>query len=135
MPIRYSGRKGRVLIAPDGSAAAVEVHFSQWTLNLSTERFEVTQFDDANRVYVPGLPDYSGNFAGFFNSDEQTLFLAVAQDAPVRSYLYVDDTNLAGTYWYGLMYVDATIDVAVGAAVAISASFSAGGSWGQKWSA
>lgn len=120
------------MVAPDGSGAAVEVHLSQWTLSMETERFDVTQFDDGNRVRLAGLTDYSGAFEGFFNHDEQTLFAAAEQDAAVRMYLYIDDTNLAGYYFYGLGYVSPTITVPVNGPAAISANWSAGGTWGRK---
>lgn len=130
---KYAGRKGRVLIGTTVGGAAVQVTLAEWSLDMTSDRFEVTSFQDANKVYVQGLKDLSGSFSGFWDHAETTLFDAADASGAVNMYLY-PSTDAAGIYWYGTAFIDASISVPVGGAVAISGSFAAASSWGKKLS-
>ncbi|MGE0460898.1 MAG: hypothetical protein AB7Q16_05975 [Vicinamibacterales bacterium] len=130
---RYAGRKGKVMIGATVGGAAVQVTLSEWSLDQTTERFDVTSFQDANKVYVQGLPDLQGSFSGFWDHSETTLFDAAGAAGAVNMYLY-PSTDAAGIYWYGTAYIDASINTAVNGPVAISGSFAAASTWGKKLS-
>lgn len=130
---KYAGRKGKVMIAPDDSSAAVEISLAEWSLDMTSERFEVTSFGDTNKTYVQGLQDLTGSISGFWNHNETTLFDAAGSAGAVRMYLY-PSTDAADIYWYGTAFIDASISVPVGGPVAISGSFAAAASWGRKLS-
>lgn len=127
---KYAGRKGKVMIAPNGTDAAVQISLAEWSLDMTSERFEVTSFGDENKTYVQGLPDLTGSISGFWSHNETTLFDAAGSSGAVRMYLY-PSTDAAGIYWYGTAFVDASISVPVGGPVAISGSFAAASTWGR----
>lgn len=129
---RYHGKGGIVYMSASGSAAATAtVSLNHWSLDKKTDKAEVTAFTDANKVFVQGLPDVSGQLSGFFDDTNDALFDAAESADGVKLYLY--PSSLAPTiYHYGPAWVDASIDVAVGGAVAINGSFVAAGSWGRK---
>lgn len=130
---KYPGRKGRVMIAASSGGAAVIVGMAEWSLDMTSDRFEVTSFGDANKTYVQGLPDLAGSFSGFWDHLDTTLFQAARAAGALAMYLYPSEDAL-GIYWYGLGFVDASISVPVGGPIAISGSFAAAGTWGQKLS-
>lgn len=125
----YSGRAGRLYASVSNSTVATPVaSLTDWTLNLTTARTEVTSFGDLNKVYIQGLPDVAGTFAGFWNDTDQTL--ATAANSPTGCYLYLyASTNAISRYAYGPAWVDVSYSVAVGDAVKMSGSFAANGIW------
>lgn len=130
---KYAGRKGRVLIGSAAGGTAVEISLADWSLDMTSDRFEVTSFGDSNKTYVQGLPDLAGAISGFWSHNETTLFDAAAASGAVNMYLY-PSTDAAGIYWYGTAFIDASISVPVGGPVAISGSFAAASTWGRKLS-
>lgn len=119
------------MIGTTVGGAAVTVTLSEWNLDMSTDRYEVTSFGDANKTYVQGLPNLEGSFSGFWDHAETTLFVAAAASGAVNVYLY-PSTDALGIYWYGTAFIDAGINVGVSAAVAINGSFAAASTWGNK---
>lgn len=130
---KYSGARGVVYVAVDGSGAAGPVTgLSNWSLTLDQEQFEVTEFGENNKTYVTGKPDISGSLTGFWHEDQDILFDARDSGAGVRMYLY--PSSLAPTrYFYGTAFIKIdSLDVPVGGPVALNASFVAAGSWDRK---
>lgn len=130
---KYSGARGVVYVAVDGTAAAGAVKgLSNWSLALDQEQFEVTEFGEDNKTYVTGKPDASPSFSGFWHDDDDVLFDARDSGAGVRVYLY--PSSLAPTrYFYGTAFIKIdSLDVPVGGPVALSASGVAASSWGRK---
>lgn len=128
---KYAGRKGKVMIGAAAGSAAILVNLAQWSIDRTSERFDVTSFGDSNKTYVQGLPDLTGSISGFWSHDETTLFDAAIAAGAVNMYLY-PSTDAAGIYWYGTAFIDASISVPVNGPVAISGSFAAASTWGQK---
>jgi hypothetical protein len=129
---RHAGRSGAVYISISGTTAAVPVTQAAWSCNFSTQKIDVTSFRDANMVKVQGLPDVAGDFSGFWEDTETTLFTASRSNDGVKMYLYPDIVNNAGSYIYGPAWVDFSINTAVAGAVAVSGTFAANGDWGVK---
>ena len=128
---RYHGKKGRVMMSTSGSGNAVTViGLNTWSLNMATDRVEVTAFGDANKTYVQGLPDITGDIAGFFDDLSDALYDGSRSADGVKLYLYPSEDCLT-KYFYGPAFVDFSINTGVSEAVAISGSFAAAGSWGQ----
>jgi hypothetical protein len=128
---QYHGKSGVVYISTSGSSAAVAaVKLAAWSLNSATDRVEVTAFGDANKTYVQGLPDLTGEISGFWDDASDQLYDASRSADGVKLYLY-PSSNAVTKYWYGPAWVDFNIDVPVDGAVTISGSFAANGSWGQ----
>ncbi len=128
---RYHGKKGVVYISTTGSAAATAaVAMRSWSLNMPTDKVEVTAFGDSNKQYVQGLPDVQGQIAGWWDDTYDNLYDASRSADGVKMYLY-PSSDAPSKYWYGPAWVDFSIDTSNDAGVAVSASFSANGAWGQ----
>lgn len=128
----YAGRKGVVYLSTTGSGSAANVlKLTQWTLDQSTDKIEVTAFGDTNKTYVQGLKDVKGTFSGFFDDTETKPFTAADSTDGCKLYLY-PSSDASGVYFYGPAWLDVSIDTGVAAAVAISGNFAANGAWGRK---
>ena len=129
---RYHGSKGQVIASKTAAGvAAVVASLSKWSLNMATDKVDVTCFGDLNKTYVAGLKDIKGALSGFWDSVEDMLFAGADSVDGVKLYLY-PSTLYATGYFYGPAWLDASIDVAVSGAVTISGSFVAAGSWGRS---
>jgi len=128
----YAGRKGMVYMSTTAAGAASAVlHLTQWTLNQTTDKIEVTSFGDANKTYVQGLKDVQGTFAGFFDDAETKPFTAADSVDGCKLYLY-PSTDAPTIYWYGPAWLDVSVDTSVSAAISLSGNFAANGAWGKK---
>lgn len=112
-----------------GTATAV-LSLNEWSLNSSTDKIEVTSFGDSNKTYVQGLKDLQGTFSGFWNDLETKPFTGADSSDGVKLYLY-PSSNKTNSYFYGVAWLDASINVGVNEAVQISGSFAAASSWGR----
>lgn len=123
---RYHGRKGRLYLglASDTAAAEPVAFLRSWSISFTTDRVDVTAFGDNNRVYVAGLPDASGDYAGFWDNETVQMYTAATDGLARKFYLY-RSTNAAGSYYYGTAFFDFGESGAVDAAVEITGSFQA----------
>ncbi len=129
---RYHGKAGVVYVSTSGSGAAgPTVSLSGWTLDLTTDKVEVTAFGDANKTYVQGLKDVKGTVTGFLDDAGLSLFTGADSTDGVKLYLYPSSAS-PSVYWYGPAWLDASIAVPVGGANTLSGNFVANGSWGRK---
>lgn len=131
---RYAGRKGLAYIIMDPSTNGPGVlipSLNSWSLDMATDKLEVTAFGDANKTYVQGLKDVSGSLAGFWDSADDAIFDASDATGGVKLYLY-PSSDAPTIYFYGPAWLDASIDVGVNDAVTISGDFAANGSWGRR---
>ena len=127
----YAGRKGVIYISTTGSGAATSiVNMKTWSLNMPTDKIEVTAFGDANKKYVQGLPDATGDLSGWWDDTSDQLYDASRSNDGVKLYLY-PSSDAVSKYWYGPAWVDFSITVDVTGAIECSAAFVANGSWGQ----
>lgn len=131
-----SGRYGSVRYSESGASPVSEiVSLRQWKLSKKTDYIDVTCFGDTNKVYVPGMPDVSGSFSGFWNApDSRVIFDAADAEEPGLLELYPNERDAAGSpaevlKFSGLAYIDADIDTNVNGAPAISGTFRAAGPW------
>jgi hypothetical protein len=128
---RYHGKKGVIYISTSGSGAAVAaVALNSWSLNMPTDKVEVTAFGDSNKQYVQGLPDATGQLGGWWDDTSDALYDASRSADGVKLYLY-PSSDAPTKYWYGPAWVDFSIDTGHDKGVAVSAAFVANGAWGQ----
>jgi len=128
----YAGRKGAVYISTSGSGnASLQLQLTQWSIDRSTDRFEVTSFGDVNKTYVQGLPDVSGSLSGFWNDTDEKLFEAATSADGCKMYLY-PSLDAPSKYWYGPAWLDASMEVDVNGVVRVTGRFAANGPWGRK---
>jgi hypothetical protein len=128
----YHG-KGGVVYASTSAAgvAATVVQLTEWTLNMATDKVDVTSFGDLNKTYVQGFRDITGTLSGWWDSATDTLFDGSESADGINMYLY--PSQLAPTiYFYGPAWLDASITVPVSGAVGMTGNFVARGSWARK---
>lgn len=128
---RYHGKKGVAYISTTGTGNAAAVTLTEWSLDMATDKVEVTSMGDANKQYVQGLKDISGSLSGMWDSAEDTLLDASESSDGVKIYLY-PSSDAPTIYFYGPAWLDASISNSVSGAVSLSGSFVANGSWGRK---
>jgi hypothetical protein len=129
---RYAGRRGVVYVSTTGTGNAVLVaSLNNWSLDMTTDKLEVTAFGDANKTYVIGLKDISGSFSGFYDTAETTVWSGVDSADGVKMYLY-PSSDAPSKYAYGPAWLDMSIAVGVGDAVTVNGTFSSNGSWGNR---
>lgn len=123
---RIHGRRGRVYVglANDTAAASPVAYLSSWSIDFSTDRSEVTAYEDSNKVYVAGLPDASGDFGGFYDDASAQLYTAATDGLARRFYLY-PTTASTGTYFFGTGLFDFSVSSSVDGPVEISGSWAA----------
>lgn len=128
---RYHGKKGVVYMSTTGSGAAASVvGMKSWSLNMPTDKVEVTAFGDSNKRYVQGLPDATGDLSGWWDDTSDTLYDASRSTDGVNMYLY-PSTDAPTKYWYGPAWVDFSINTPGDGGIEVTASFVANGAWGQ----
>jgi hypothetical protein len=127
----HAGRSGAVYIAIESATgvATTTIKLNAWTVNRTTDKFEVTAFGDSNKTYVQGLPDVQGTISGSWDDSETKVFAGASSSTGVKLYLYPDITNSPTKYAYGTAWLDASIETPVSGAVTISGNFAAAGSW------
>ena len=129
---RYHGRQGRVYISTSAAGMAVNVGaLTEWSLDGTQDRVDVTAFADANKQYVLGLRDVSGTISGWWDDTIDTVFDASDSADGCRIYLYPSN-DAATKYWYGPAWLDASVTTGVADAVRITANFVARGDWGRR---
>lgn len=129
---RYHGNAGAFYMAPDGTGVSVALSgTAEWTLDMSTDRVDVTAFNDANKQSVAGLENIAGTLSGFWDNTKDELYDAMQSVDGTKLYLY-PSTSDPTKYWYGPAWVDMSISVGVADAVKFSGTFAANGTWGQK---
>lgn len=122
---RIHGRNGRVYLAVTSGGTASPLPFlATWSINFSTDKGEVTAMGDLNKVFVAGLPDASGQFAGFYDDATAQTYTA-ATDGVARPFYLYPSTLTPTQYWWGTVLPDFNVDGGVGKAVEISASWNA----------
>lgn len=123
------GRNGRVYlgIASDTAVATPVPFLATWSINFTVDKAEVTALGDANKTYVSGLPDASGDFSGFYDNATAQTYTAASDGLPRKFYLYPATTGTPGTgqYFFGTILPDFSANGGVGDSVQISASWNA----------
>ncbi len=122
---RMAGRGGAVYMALTSGGTAEPVAFvSTWSVNFTTNKIDVTAMGDTNKVYVAGLPDAQGQFAGFYDDATVQTYTA-ATDGIARKFYQYPDRAVSTKYWFGTILPDMTVDSSVDGAIAVSASWAA----------
>jgi hypothetical protein len=126
-----TGRYGTVKWDPDGAPSPLDpveiISLNTWKLSVKKSYEDVTCFGDTNKVYVPGLPDISGSFSGFWNSDSTVLWAASQSGTP--GFLQLAPNSNEPTFLFeGLGYLDADIDCSQ-MAPKITGTMKPGGPW------
>lgn len=131
---RIHGRRGRVYLGLASGGTAEPVAFlNSWSISFSTEKSNVTSFGDDNNVYVAGLPDASGDFAGFYDDATVQFYTAATDGLPRKFYLYPSN-SVTTQYFFGEILPDMSVNGTVTDSVQISASWNASTTISKKQS-
>ena len=124
--VRRHGRNGQVYIGVTSGAAASPVAFqASWSINMVTDKQDVTAFQDGNKVYVAGLPDASGDFTGFWDDQTSQTYIAATDGLARNFYLYPNVTSDPNIYFFGTVLPDFSMDGAVAGPVNMKATWNA----------
>jgi hypothetical protein len=126
---RQHGYKGDVMIDPLGTTTyATVASIKSWTGDFTRARVDVTCFNDVTLTTLPGLPDAKGTFTGIWDplTTPTQVFVIAFGDVAVGLKL-VPSKLTATTFFSGLAYLDASINVAVDGAITIAGNWSAAG--------
>ena len=123
---RIAGRRGRVYIGIVNAAASAEPipFINKFTIKRTTDKLEVTAFEDANKTYLGGLPDAQGDLGGFYDDSTAQFYTAAGDGAARKMYLYPDTSSIT-KYFFTTALFDFNFDTAVDAASAITGSWAA----------
>src|SRR5687768_8078829 len=110
---RLAGRNARVYMAlASGGSAELVAYQASWSINATTNKIDVTAFGDANKTYVSGLPDASGQFTGFYDDATVQTYTAATDGVARKFYLYPDSTTPA-KYFFGTILPDFSAEATV----------------------
>lgn len=130
---KYHGRRGKVYLSTSGSGTAANIgSLSSFSVDMTTDKVDVTCFGDTNKNYVQGLPDTKISFSGFFDDTTiANLYTASQSSDGIKGYFY-PSTDCSGLYFYGPVWLDFSLQTSVSDAVKISGSMMANGAQGAK---
>ena len=122
---RIAGRNGRLYASITSGGTAEPIAFlNSWSISFATDSIDVTSFGDTGKVYVSGLPDASGGYAGFFDTETEQFYTAATDGVARKFYLYPTNTTTT-KYWFGTALFDFNVDGSVEGAVTITGDWSA----------
>ena len=123
---RRAGRNASIYMALASGGTAEPLAFqASWSINFTTNKIDVTAFGDSGKVTVAGLPEQTGQFAGFYDDATAQAYTAATDGVARAFYLYPDRVNKVTRYFFGTINPDITFDGTVDGANTVSSSWSA----------
>lgn len=124
---RFHGRNGRLYVGIANAAAAASpvAYVKQFTMDMTTDKPDVTAFGDTNKKQVVGLPNGAGTINGFADLAGDALYTAARDGIARKWYFYPDTVNSAGTYFFSAGNFDLSFDFSVDAGASFTGNWSA----------
>jgi hypothetical protein len=127
---RIHGRNGIVYLGVNPADLASPMAFlSDWSINYTVAKVDVTCMGDQNLIWVAGLPDASGDFSGFFDTATAQTYVAAQDGQPRNFYLYPSTLGSQGAnpgqYFFGQILPDFSLAGGVAAAVTLKSTWNA----------
>lgn len=131
--IKLHGKNGAIFIAASGGGKTKVAAKTEWALNLNRDFVDATTFGNTNKVYLVGLKDISGTYAGLLDLSGDLLVNA-ADSGEMYIYLYADDTTSNSTaapiiVAFGLGFLDASITASNTDAIKVTGNIRASANW------
>jgi hypothetical protein len=98
---------------------------SDWTINMTVDKVDVTAMGDQQKVYVAGLPDAAGDFSGWYDDATSQTYISARDGLSRNFYLYPNATGDPSDYFFGTIFPDFSVAGGVGAAVSIKSAWNA----------
>jgi hypothetical protein len=122
---KQSGRNAVIYLGATTAAAASLLTFQNtWSIDFTSEKIDVTSFGDPTKTYVTGIADAQGEFSGFYDDASPQTYTAAIDGLSRKFYLY-PTSLLPGTYFFGTVFVDMSVNAAVAGAIEVSAKWNA----------
>lgn len=131
---RIHGRNGVAYVSVDGlgganPTASPMAFLSDWSINFTVAKVDVTAMGDQNLIYVAGLPDASGDFTGFYDTATAQTYVAAADGLARNFYLYPSTSGNQMTpipqYFFGTILPDYALSGGVTSAVSLKSTWNA----------
>ncbi len=127
---RIHGRNGIAYVAVNsGNAASPMAFLSDWSINYTVAKVDVTCMGDPNLIWVAGLPDASGDFSGFYDTATAQTYISATDGQPRNFYLYPSTLGAQGSapgqYFFGQILPDYSLAGGVAAAVSLKSTWNA----------
>src|SRR5215831_15202517 len=127
MATKYAGKSGLVYMSTSGTGSVVLVGgMRAFTLDLTTDKIDVTEFGATNRTAVLGFPAARGTIEGFWAADDSTLRSAAGSLNGTNLALYPMSAMMT-RYFGGPAWVDYGMRQAVDQAITITGNWEARG--------
>lgn len=129
--LRRHGYKGEVGMDVTGAGTTYVpvASLNGFTIEMTRERVDVTAFGDTNRVTVQGLPSYKGTIKGWWEAVASRPLIDVALGDIAVMLKLTPSTMDATTFFSGLAWVDASVEVAADGAITLSGTWDGAGPW------
>ena len=125
--MRIHGRNGILYAGVASGAAASPISFlSDWSIDFTVDKVDVTAMGDSNKIYVAGLPDAAGDFSGWYDDATSQTYIA-ARDGVSRNFYLYPNTNNTLNYFFGTFFPDFSVTGGVSKAVDVKGTWKAGG--------
>ena len=122
---RIEGSRGIVYLgATPGAAASPAAFVSAWTVAVTCDRFDVSGLADRQRVYIAGMPDFSGGFDGWYDDATSQSYIA-ATDGVARNFYLYPNVAEPTQYFFGTVLPDFSADGGVSSAVSVKCTWNA----------
>jgi len=127
LAIKYAGKNGLVYMSTSGTGTPTLVGgMRAFTLDLTTDKIDVTEFGAQNKTSVLGFPAARGTIEGFWAADDTTL-RAASQSADGTNLALYPTSSIMTRYFGGPAWVDYSLREAVDAAVTLTGNWEARG--------
>jgi hypothetical protein len=122
---RFHGKRGRVYFAVASGAEASPLPFiARWAVRSPTDRADVTAMGDRHKTYVNGMPDCTGMFSGWLDSNTAQTYTAAIDGLARKTYIYPDLSSNT-RYFYGTIVADFTAEGGVDGGVSLNCDWGA----------
>lgn len=127
---RIHGRNGVAYIGVLTATAAAPMAFlSDWNINYTLDKADTTAMLDPNHIWVAGLPDCAGDFAGFYDTATAQTYVAATDGQPRNFYLYpstvASQMGPPAQYFFGQILPDYSLSGSVTGAVSLKSTWNA----------
>jgi hypothetical protein len=123
---RIHGRNGIFYAGiASGASASPVAYLSDWSIDFTVDKVDVTAMGDKNKTYVAGLPDAAGDFSGWYDDSTSQTYIA-ATDGVARNFYLYPNSNNALNYFFGTVFPDFSVSGGVGKAVDVKGTWKAG---------
>ena len=124
--MRIHGRNGIAYVSNlNGGAASPVAYLSDWTVNMTVDKVDVTAMGDLQKTYVAGLPDAQGDFSGWYDDATSQTYISARDGLSRNFYLYPNSTGDPNDYFFGTIFPDFSVAGGVAAAVSIKSTWNA----------